>query len=529
MLKQIRQLAGIQLINLFGINEVRHTKDKKKRARYAGLAVCWAMLIVMLIGYVVALSAGLAIMGMVEIIPMYLFAISSMIMLFFTFFKAGSVIFQMNSYELLISLPVTKTAIVVSRFLTMYVTNFMLALLVMLPGVAVYGVMVKPGIAFYVYSILGTVFLPLLPLSIATALGAGITAISSRMRNKSLVSAGLTILFVVVITVVSMAFSGEAEQLDMEVIKNMASVLGGQIEKIYPPAVWFSEAAVDGILSSFLLLAGSSLLVFVLLVAVLQRYFAEVCAALSATSAKNNYKMQRLSTSSPLAALWKRELKRYFASSIYVSNTVIGYILMAVMAVALLFVGTEKIETMLQLPGVVAKALPLILSLMAVIAPTTACAVSLEGKQWWIAQTLPVRSRDIWNSKLLVNLTIAAPFYFLTVILAIIAVRPSFMEGVWIVVIPAAYILFSSVAGLFANLAIPVFQWENETNVVKQGAAVLVAMLMGFFCVLVPGVCLIALQNVSKDMIYFVTTVLLLVITLGLHMKNCKKTVLIGE
>lgn len=529
MLKQIRQLAGIQLINLFGINEVRHTKDKKKRARFAGTAVCWGMLLLMVAGYVVALSAGLAFIGLAEIVPMYLFAISSMIMLFFTFFKASSIIFQMNSYELLISLPVTKTAIVVSRFLTMYVTNFMLACLVMLPGTIVYGVMEQPGISFYVYSVLGTVLLPLLPLSIATALGAGITAISARMRNKSLVSAGLTILLVVVLMIASMAFSGEAEQIDMETLKNMASVLGGQIGKMYPPAVWFSDAAVGGIISSFLLLAGSSLLVFALLIAVLQKYFSSICAALAATSAKNNYKMQRLSASSLLAALWKRELKRYFASSIYVSNTVIGYILMLIMAVVLLFVGTEKIDAVLMLPGIVTKALPFVLSLMAVIAPSTSCAVSMEGKQWWIAQTLPVRGRDIWNAKLLVNLTIAAPFYLLTVILAVIAVKPTFMEGVWIVVIPAVYILFSSVAGLAANLAMPVFQWENETNVVKQGASVLVTMLVGFAGVIVPAVCLVAVQNVPEDVICLLTIVLLLVLTAGMYVKNCKKTVLLGE
>ena len=39
--RQIRLLAKVQLVNLFGINEVRHTKDKKKQARFVGLGVLW--------------------------------------------------------------------------------------------------------------------------------------------------------------------------------------------------------------------------------------------------------------------------------------------------------------------------------------------------------------------------------------------------------------------------------------------------------------------------------------------------------
>ena len=37
--RQIRVLTGIQLCNLFGINEIRYTRDKKKKAQALGLGV----------------------------------------------------------------------------------------------------------------------------------------------------------------------------------------------------------------------------------------------------------------------------------------------------------------------------------------------------------------------------------------------------------------------------------------------------------------------------------------------------------
>lgn len=526
MRKQIRQLTAVQLINLFGWNEVRYTKDKKKKARYAGLAFAWLLVVAMLVVYVGILAAAYVKMGMGEVIPMYLFMVSSLVILCFTFFKAGSVIFQMNTCEMLMSLPVSQTAIVVSRFLSMYMTNLLLAALVMLPGVIIYGVLDTPTLGLFVYSILGTLILPLLPMTIATGIGAGITAISSRMRHKNQMSAFLNIMLVVGILVASMVFSGNTEQLTEEMMRNMAQIMTEQITKIYPPAAWFGEAAVQGKVSGFLLLAGVSILLFVVLVAVLQKYFMPICMALNATSAKNNYKMQSLAASSPLKALWKREFKRYFSSSIYVTNTLVGYILMLLAGIGIFVAGAEKVDEIMQMPGLTGKTMPLLLAAAAVIMPTTSCSVSMEGKQWWIAQTLPVKSSDIWNSKILLNLTLAFPFYLVSVILGILAVKPTFLEGFWIVVIPFVYILFTAVAGITINLAFPVMEWENETRVVKQSASTIAAMLAGMACIALPMVGVFALREVSVHLIYLATALVLLCATAILAGRNNKKTVI---
>ena len=45
MVNQVIQLSRLQLINLFGINELRYTKDKAKRARYIGIGCIWLALI----------------------------------------------------------------------------------------------------------------------------------------------------------------------------------------------------------------------------------------------------------------------------------------------------------------------------------------------------------------------------------------------------------------------------------------------------------------------------------------------------
>lgn len=523
MLRQIRLLSRVQLCNLFGINEVRYTKDRDKRGRFFLMSALWVLLILMMLFYMVIAENAFIKLGMADVIPVYLMVVTSVIILVFTFLKAGSVIFQMNSFELMVSLPVSGSAIVVSRFLTMYVTNLMLSILVMVPGIVIYGSNVQPPFTFYVYSITGMILIPLLPITVATAIGALITAVSARMKHKSIVAALLSILFAVGIMVAMTALGGSTEQWNEAMLQNMAEVLTEKIERIYPPSVWFTNAAVGGSLIDFLLFAGISIVVFVVVIAVLQRYFLRICSALNATSAKNNYKMQSLKTNSVTASLWRRELKRYFASSIYVSNTIIGYILMAVASVALLIVGVDKMNALfVNLPGAFSTMLPFLLSFMAVIAPITSCSISMEGKYWWMVQSLPIRSRDVFNGKILANLTIACPFYVISVILSWIAVKPSVWGGVWIALVPAAYILFSSVLGITLNRLMPIFDWENETRVVKQSASVMVAMLIGMVSILPPSICAMFMGKSLMNVISAYTVIILLVLTALLYRSNNK-------
>ena len=132
MMKQIKTLTKLQLQNLYGLNVFRYTKDKKKKKTTIGLGVVWALLIVMIATYIGGATFGYVYLGLAEIVPAYLIMLASLVILAFAIFKAGSVIFQENAYDILCSLPVSQTAIVVSRFLRMYVENLLLTLLLLL-------------------------------------------------------------------------------------------------------------------------------------------------------------------------------------------------------------------------------------------------------------------------------------------------------------------------------------------------------------------------------------------------------------
>jgi ABC-2 type transport system permease protein len=363
-------------------------------------------------------------------------------------------------------------------------------------------------------------------MTVAAIFGSLITAASSRMRSKSIVNSALTVLLAVGVIVFSYSYAGNLENISGDMLKNISAVVTAQIEKLYPPAVWFGKSAVSGSLLSFLKLLGVSAGLFLSMVLVVSHFFTGICTMLNATTAKKNYRMHSLDTNSPVTAMFRRELKRYFASSIYVTNTIIGYILMAAASVALYIKGPGKLEASLGYPGLVTRAFPLFLAAMGALITPASCSISMEGKQWWIAKTIPVRSKDIFDSKILAALAIALPEYLIAVCFGLLAVKPSFLGAIWIIAIPAAYITFSAVSGITVNLAMPVFNWENETRAVKQSASVMVTMLITLLGFAPPIACLLVKTELSADLVFFTTLLVILAATAILYVLNNKKQIL---
>lgn len=486
MIRQIRLLTGVSLCNLFGINEFRFTKDTKKRSRYYLMSVLWCFLIVMMVMYVCALSYGLCHMKMGDLLPAMLAMLVAVVVFLFTMFRAGPVLFDRRAYERQITLPVTVRAVVISRFLTMYLTNMLIGLLVMVPGMAVYGVMERPALSFYLYGIWGSLFLPLLPLTAASALGALIAGVSSRWKRKNLVAIVLTMMFVCVIMIGSVGLSRMEETQLEEMLLHMAELFEAQIEGIYPPAIWLSKAMVSGKPGMLILFLTVSAGCFVLFLEILRPFYEKICGLLWANEAKRNYQMKELSARSVRRSMVEKELRRYFSSTVYVTNTLVGEVLMVLVAIAVAVMGKESIENMVGIPGIVERVLPVMLGAMPVMMPTTACSISMEGKQWWLMQTLPVKEKDILQSKVITNLVVATPFYLVSEAVLIVALRPSFIGILYLVIVPALYILFGAVAGVLINRKFPVFDWENEIRVVKQSVSTFLAMLLGIIVGMVP-------------------------------------------
>lgn len=517
---QIKILTKLELCNLYGLNTLRFTKNKKARQKTMGLLILWIVVLAVLVFYVGSLTYGLISLGLAETVPAYLITISGILIFVFGMLKAGNVIFRKEGYDILCALPVTNSAVVASRMLRMYVENLLMTLGILLPGIAVYVWKLRPGVGFYLTGILGIWSVPLLPMTAAIMIGTLITGISSRMRHKSLIAAGLSILAVVGIMYGTSRLSAMEGNIDPEMLKNLSGFIMTLLKRIYPPAVWLGAAMIRGDIPESLLCVGLSLAVFAAAGIVVSLFFRKICEGLYSNAAKHNYQMGTLKVNSVLSTLCRREFRRYFSSSIYVTNTIIGPLMGCALSIALFVAGPEILQSIFSFSFDAGQLLPFVIAGTFCIMTTTATSISMEGKNWWIVKSLPLSTKNILDAKILMNLLLILPFYLLSELLLILALKPGAEELLWLVLIPAVLILFSCVYGITINLYFPVLEWESEVRIVKQSAS---SMIGGMGGMLLAVLCAAAVWIVPKAYKVYAKAgicVTVLAVTVVLYKKN---------
>ncbi len=521
-MSEIKSLLWLELRSIYGINKLKYTKGQKTRSRGRLLSLVWVLLIGMVFVYIGALSFGLCSLGLSEIVPAYLAVLASAFILFFGLFSAGNRVFGERGYDILASMPLKSSSIVLSRMFGLYIADLILTVVIFLPGVAVYGYCQSPNALFYVLSAVGALFVPIIPLVISVLFGTVILAISSRMKRKSAVQSLLNVIMVIGIMTLSFGMDSVTADMTAEQFFSLAKTIGAVFSQVYPPAMWLNSAVIDYNALNLLLFAAVSTAVMALALAVVAKNYHSIVRRLLNFTAKHNYKIRKMESRSTLKALYMRELKRYFSSGIYVSNTIIGPILATAMAVAICVVGIDTVKASIPLPIDVAGLLPFVFSAVLCMMTVTSVAISMEGRQFWIVKSLPISTKMLLDSKILFNLSLLAPFYIISQIALIIAVRPDLAELLWMLVIPLITVLFVLVFGITVNLKFHSFDWDNEATVVKQS---LPSALGGFagpvICIAAIIVILLAPEKFS-DLVKLLICVIVAGITALLYRKNNK-------
>ncbi|MDE7007783.1 MAG: hypothetical protein K2P07_06420, partial [Lachnospiraceae bacterium] len=180
---------------------------------------------------------------------------------------------------------------------------------------------------------------------------------------------------------------------------------------------------------------------------------------------------------------------------------IIGPVMGVIFAGSVFVTGMDRVTALFPVPVDMGSYIPFVLAGIFCMMNATCVSVSMEGKNWWIINSLPLSVKNILNAKILMNLILATPFYLVSEILLTLALRPAFLELVWLILIPAAAVLFSSVFGLAVNLHFPVFIWESETSVVKQSASSLLGGLGGILPVILFVAAVAALPAVNPHVV----------------------------
>ncbi|MEF9958780.1 MAG: hypothetical protein RR090_04840 [Niameybacter sp.] len=516
-MSKVWYLVKVQLLSTGGINKMLHEHDANKKRKMLGMAVGFLLIgilcLCMSIVYNGALLINLVQWKMETLYLPLVMTLTSLFLFITTIYKVSGTLFGVKDYDTLMALPIPTSYIVASRMIWLYSMNFLFLCVIMLPAGVLYSVMVEGSLIFWVKYIISLICVPLIPIIAGAVIGTIITAIASRFRHTSIVSIIISMLVVVAIFAATGTIGQVSENL-LEHVDLLGEMMQSFIQKVYPLALVYGVGVCGNNIGRFLSFIGLSLGSFILFAILLGSKYKTIQTGLMSASAHRVYRLGELKGKSSLMGLYQKEIRRYISSTLYVMNTAIGGVMLLVAAVGLCVVDISQLESMLGIPNVdiyLGQFAPLAMSLFMILTCTTASAISLEGKNLWILKSLPIKIEEIFISKILVQLTVTLPAVLMSGIIIIVVFQLNLIQSVLIFVLPSAYSILMGIMGLIINIKYPRLDWTSEVQVIKQGAATMIAMVIGLLSLVIPSIIIILIPGLHQDMKLVLSTLVVVV------------------
>jgi len=470
-------------------NIYRHCRDKKKRGKIVGGLIGAALLYAMIMAYCIVMCIGYGKAGIIDATPVMCALVISMLAFLFTFFKTNGYLFNFKEYDMLMSLPFEARTVAGCKFLYMYIKNLPLYLSISFAMMIGYGYYAHPLFFAYPIWIVLTFFLPGIPMLIASFLGFLIARISTGFRKTNIIQTVLTMVFVI--------FCFSLRFIIEDVFKN--DKVGATLEKtseitsnaaeVYLPAKWFADAVTESSVPSVLMLIGISVLLFAVIFCIVGNSYRRINSSLKSHAASKKYKMTGLKRHSVVSSIAFKEYKRLMGSTAYTVNGAMGEILAILLGLVTLIIGFDRIVSVVTSDApfdhaILQPAIPFIIYFFIGMAATTAMSPSLEGKNYWIIQSLPIKKKTVYQGKMLFNMYLTVPAMAFATLCMCISAKVSVPDTLLYLVLGFALCAFSTAWGCVCGIKHMRLDWENEIEVIKQGAAVAIYMLPNMIAVM---------------------------------------------
>ncbi|MDU2290494.1 MAG: ABC transporter permease [Clostridium celatum] len=513
-------------INSTGINSlskgVSASKEKRKLLIATGtLLLIAAVICFMATAYSIGLATVLKPMGYLDLILIVAVLFSCILSFITSIYKAQGTLFSSKDYDLLMALPIKNSTILTSKILSLMSISYIGTALVVVPAAIVYFIYNGSlSWIFFIILLIGLIFIPMIPIIVASIIAIIITFISSRFKHKNIATIVVGMIAFVLIMLVSMNMQNYINVF----IANSDSIVKG-VSSIYPPAMYLKEALVNYDIVSLIKFALISIIPFVIFIVAFSKTFKSINGKLSESYKNANYKVAKLEKSSVTKALVNQELRRYFATPIYVMNTAVGMVLLIGGAIATLFISKETLVELLGYPEI-ANMIPIGVLVVLVFTIGLSCitnsSISLEGNRLWILKSLPIEPKDIFKGKIIANLVITIPASIIANIIFYIGLKFEIKYLIFNLVISIVFAIISAVLGLIINLYFPKMDWTNPTTVVKQSASVMITSLgIMVLSIAIVGLslCLIKVFSITNIMVILSVVLVIFLIVLFVSIK----------
>ncbi|MDM5189055.1 ABC transporter permease [Bacillus sp. DX4.1] len=473
---------------LLKLNYADIITDKKKRWMYV-----FSFLALLFCGFLfigpltLGMYNGLKPIGQESIIIGMGLAVGSIWVFVISITTILTVFYYSDDVETLLPLPLQPSHIITAKFITVLITQYVMASFVILPIFIVYGMQSGAFITYYLYVLLVYLFFPIIPLVLASLLMTVIMRYTNIAKNKdrsNIFIGMLSLFFIVGINLFIQWKNKSVASGDMMAnyfTDNQSSLLV-QMTNYFPSSYFGAMGLVEhaswkGILY-VLIFAAISFAFFVLFFYVSQRTYLKGVIGLSTSTAKKevisteNFNKATIQ-SSHLKAYVKKEFRILFRTPQFFLNCIVQTFIMPIMLFFVIFVQNGNLKWLtnyVENPEYTGLAIGigfcagLLLMGNNVIATTS---FSRDGRTWFVNRYLPVKAADLFFAKVLtawsINITILAIFGLVLIFVA--GVSPLFML-LWFLLC-ANGLWFNNLIGARWDAQTADINWDTEQKLFK--------------------------------------------------------------
>ncbi len=436
----------------------------------------------------------------------------------------------------LVPLPIKPSHIIGSKFVTLMISEYLTSLPIILPFIIIYGTKGNEGLAYWLYSMLLALFLPVIPLVLASIIIMIFMKYTNIGAKKDLIRTISAIFFVFIMIYF---------QLKMQAMANKA-LLGGEdfllklvsdsnllVKKLgmsFPPAQWGALALssygdISGLLYLLVFILVGLLSFFLMIFLSEKLFFDGLIGNIEVSSSKGKKKKvdsNKLSKETrPYIALAKKEVMMLFKTPIYLMNAVGIVIMLPIIMVASSFTGDDSISLFLNSLESGSKIVSLggvaFITAMGIMNSIGSTTFSREGRCMWIQRSLPIKVEDQILGRVLSSLFIQLIGIVTLVVSIFFIIRLSPLDILLITIFGLLGSFAMTELGMVVDIIRPFLDWDNPQRAMKQNLNVLIGMGVGSLYVGGLGFLIFKLINrLSLSLIFGLLGLVFILTSLGL-------------
>ena len=490
--KQLREIFRSWFVN-------QKTNQRRSKAGVIGFLLLFVVLMVGVLGGIFtvlsfSLAGPLSAAGVGWLHFSIMTLIAILLGVFGSVFNTYSGLYLAKDNDLLLSLPIPPRALILSRLLSVYLMGLMYSACVTVPAVVVWWIKAGVTLPHVVGGIILILIVSLIVLILSCLLGWVVAKVSLRLKRKSFA-----------IVLISLAFIGlyyffyfRASILIQDLIANVTLYGDAVRGKAYPVYLFGCVGVGDWL--AILIVAAVVAALTALTWLLLSKSFLGIATA-TAPAPKAVYHEKRAELRSASRALLSKERMRFTSSPNYMLNCGLGTLLLALGAIALLWKGwalAPLLNGVFEgIPHATAAVFCTLVCYLAAMNDMSTPAVSMEGKNLWLAQSLPIRPWEALRAKLSLQLLLTLPLALLCGVCAAVVLHASAIETAMLVLVPAAFAVLMDALGLTIGTVRANVHWTNETTPIKQSLAIMLILFGGWILALLPAAYLLVGNHIS--------------------------------